>query len=257
MSSAIRITTKLSHIERYLPLIKESPKMIKFIKEIDQDVILCDEIDITDVDFFCRPGDEKNENLGFVKCKGMYLGGPAKDKINGPNLAGNIAFIRGGSVAVLIIVNIGYQKHILLCEQIRFPVGKKIVEICAGMIDDSTHNVIGTVFKEIKEETGLEVNQAELIPLGSIYPSPGGCDEEISLFACEKYITQKEFDIMTTKVYGNVHENELIKLKFEPFETFEDSLLEIKDVKAECCWYRYLNHLKFSAQNMCGALYQK
>lgn len=64
------------------------------------------------------------------------------------------------------------------------PAGQYTLECPAGMLDEDG-NFIGVAAKELKEETGLEIEEKKLIPLGSIYPSPGGCDEEVILFALD------------------------------------------------------------------------
>jgi hypothetical protein len=40
-----------------------------------------------------------------------------------------------------------------------------------GMIDDQTKNIVGVVFKEVQQETGITLNLEQLITLGSIIPS--------------------------------------------------------------------------------------
>ena len=158
----------------------------------------------------------------------------------------NIVFCRGNSVAVLIIVTIKEtsKKYVLLCKQIRLPVGKILIEACAGMLDDKVENseVLGVVFKEIKEETGFEIKKNDLIKLGNpIIPSGGGCDENIQLYAWESSINENEFDEKQLKIFGCKEENESIQLCFYDYDEFDNILDEIGDVKAECCWRRYKN----------------
>lgn len=89
-------------------------------------------------------------------------------------------FLRGPAVAILMIVN----TKILVVEQYRVPVQQLLLEAPAGMLDESG-DFVGTAAKEIEEETSIRLCKDRLLPLGSFYPSPGGCDEEILMFYCE------------------------------------------------------------------------
>jgi 8-oxo-dGTP pyrophosphatase MutT (NUDIX family) len=128
-----------------------------------------------------------------------------------------------------------------LCTQLLFPGGAAKIEACAGRIDADAA-VIGVVFAEVREETGFHIVEADLLNLGKITPSAGGCDEEIHLYAWETTITQEEFNEKERRVFGE-GAYEKIKLIFYPYEEFDDILDEIGDVKAECCWRRYQKHL--------------
>ena len=227
-----------SHIdETKLGAICEAPKFSEWISNFAaRKEINIREFHVTDVDFF---GPVAPEKLGFVKGYGVASDAATNDAIPA------IAFIRGGSVAVLIVVHIRETavRYILLCQQLRFPVCGLQTEACAGMLDSRTSSVVGVVFSEVKEETGFIINETDLIQLGQIKPSPGGSDEVIHLYAWETIISQEEFDEKQTNIYGEgAHEK--IKLRFVEYDKFDDELDEIGDVKAECCWRRYQNHKK-------------
>lgn len=235
--NGIAIIAEYPHLNSKLNAIVESPKFREWIRGfLVQKEITLQEFHVTDVDFF---GPVNPARLGFVKGFGI-----AHDATNGDPIPA-IAFIRGGAVAVLIIVSVieTGQKYALLCKQLRFPSGGMKVEACAGMLDSKTATVVGVAFNEVKEETGFVITEADLIPLGQITPSAGGCDEIIHLYAWETTITQEEFEDKQRKVFGEgVYEK--IKLIFYPYEDFDTVLDQIGDVKAECCWRRYLNHKK-------------
>jgi ADP-sugar diphosphatase len=234
----IRIFSGFLHLDRILEAIVNAPKFKNWIdKLIDARTIQITEFTVTDCDFF---GPVVPERLGFVKGFGNPI-----DIRTGQKVPSNIVFIRGGSVAVLIIVKVinpnnTFTKKIILCEQVRFPTGKCLIEACAGMLDDKVADsqVLGVVFNELKEEAGFIVKAHELIPLGKIIPSGGGCDEEISLFAWETTISYDEFIQKQNTVFGDSQES--IKLRCFDFNSFDDALDEIGDVKAECAWRRYL-----------------
>jgi len=169
--------------------------------------------------------------LGF-----LYLEVIAKEKQTKKPVPG-IVFLRGNAVAVLISVNVGSEEYIIFTEQTRVPVGRKIVEIPAGMMDDSS-NFAGVAMKEISEETGLEAPHVNKLKfLGNIIPSAGGCDEEISLFLWETSISMEKKDKILSKIHGNSEENESIKILFIPKEAVPSYLNEIGDVKGISAWF--------------------
>lgn len=220
------------HLEPKLEAITKAPKFLEWMNNFNRDEIDFQEFNITDVDFF---GPVQPNKLGFVKGYGV-----AKDKATGEDIPA-IVFIRGNSVAVLIVVRVKEtgKKHVLMCKQLRFPCGRSLIEACAGMMDAETRNIVGVVFNEVKQETGFVINEAEVISLGSMRPSGGGCDEMIHLYAWETEISSSEYEEKLTNVYGEgVHEK--IKLIFYDFETFDETLNLVGDAKAECCWRRYL-----------------
>jgi hypothetical protein len=232
----IRITAKYGHIEDKLNAIVNAPKFKNWAKNIKRDKIKIDEFIVTDVDFF---GPINPSKLGFVKGYGII-----SDARTGDKIVSNIAFIRGGSVAVLIIVTIKEtkEKRIILCKQIRFPTGDELIEACAGMLDDQVEDaeIEGVIFKELREEAGFDVKVCDLIYLGKIIPSGGACDEVIECRAWETTITQSEYNTKMNTLFGD--KNESIQLKSFPFDTFDEVLNKIGDVKAECCWRRYLRY---------------
>lgn len=230
--NGVTIKSVYPHIDPKLEAITKSTKFIEWINSFNKEEIDFQEFNITDCDFF---GPVLPNKLGFVKGYGV-----AKDRATGEDIPA-IAFIRGNSVAVLIIVRVKEtgKKHVLLCKQLRFPCGRSLIEACAGMMDAETRNIVGVVFNEVKQETGFVINEIDVIPLGSMRPSGGGCDELIYLYAWETEITSAEYEEKLTNVYGEgVHEK--IKLIFYDYETFDETLNEVGDAKAECCWRRYL-----------------
>jgi 8-oxo-dGTP pyrophosphatase MutT (NUDIX family) len=132
----------------------------------------------------------------------------------------------------------------LLCEQHRLPIGRKALEIPAGMMD-AEGNIVSVVLKEVKEETGFDIkHKSELQSLGSYFASPGGSDEAIHLFAWTTTITESEFQKKQERMYGLLEENEEIKLSFVELNKFKtDTVYEIGDAKAEIALSRYLSRI--------------
>lgn len=150
--------------------------------------------------------------------------------------------IRGKSVGILIRIN---KRKILLVEQLRVPVGKRILETAAGMMDNEK-NLAGVAAKEIEEETSIKLNQKELIPLGSIYTTPGLIDEEIHLFAVDVDISMSEMKKKMKKRQGERGTNESIQLKLINFDDSQ-AVFATKDCKlisSYCMFKEYLSRHK-------------
>ncbi len=73
-----------------------------------------------------------------------------------------IVFLRGGAVAILVLLACEDKTFILLCRQPRVPVGSvSFPEIPAGMLDGDG-KFAGVAAKELEEETGLIINEDEV-----------------------------------------------------------------------------------------------
>lgn len=196
---------------------------------------------VQSVDYF---GPEK---IGFVKIsadvrnsKGEYLPG--------------IAFLRGGSVAMLMILRPSDSKNerwVVMTEQARIPAGSlRFMEIPAGMMDSGTF--AGAAAKEIKEETDLEVKEKELIDLTQLalaeagvseslqqamYPSPGGSDEYIAIFLWEKVLDRQEIEDLRDKLTGLRQRGEKITVKLLNYEDLWK--VGARDAKTLAAWSLY------------------
>jgi 8-oxo-dGTP pyrophosphatase MutT (NUDIX family) len=236
----IEIIPKFAHLEPQMDALVKAPKFIKWLNKFDPEQITLRSITITDIDWFSATPNP--ERLGFVKCASE-----AYDFKTGKKIISNITFIRGNSVAILILVKVlsnnkvQEKEYVLLCEQHRLPIGKKAREIPAGMMD-AEGNIVSVVLKEVKEETGFDIKHADqLHNLGSYYASPGGSDEEIHLFAWTTAISEAVFEEKQKKMYGLAEENEEIKLSFVELSEFKkNTMYEIGDAKAEIALSRYL-----------------
>ena len=73
--------------------------------------------------------------------------------------------------------------EILLVEQMRVPIGKRCLELPAGLIGDDDGGEGDTVelaaLRELEEETGYRATA--IVPLGEYYSSPGMVSEGFSL----------------------------------------------------------------------------
>ena len=95
-----------------------------------------------------------------------------------------LSFERGDSVAAVVLHR--DRRALILGKQFRYPTNEKgpgwMTEILAGMID-SGESPVQCVRREVREESGYEVEQLEQI--ATFYLSPGGSSERIILFYAE------------------------------------------------------------------------
>ncbi|XP_058085727.1 nudix hydrolase 14, chloroplastic isoform X2 [Magnolia sinica] len=163
---------------------------------------------IQGVDMFGR-------GVGFLKFKADVI-----DKETGKKVPG-IVFSRGPAVAILILLESGDETFAVLTEQVRVPVGKYILELPAGMLDDDKGDIIGTAVREVEEETGICLNLADMVNLTAfldpstgckVFPSPGGCDEELSIFLYRGHADPEVITALHGKETGLREHGELIKV---------------------------------------------
>ena len=181
-------------------------------------------------------------NLGF-----LFMNMDCEHRDTGKKLPG-VVFLRGDSVASLIIIRNQDTNELfhVLVEQCRVPMGKKIREICAGMVDSELTRISGAMVKEIKEEIGIDVHTTGmqtgnpytqynyLEKLGSFIPSGGGCDEQITLFWYQVRMSTVEITRLHGKETGAEDENEFIKVIIEPLSF--STILATGDSKAICAY---------------------
>ena len=208
-----------------------SHKLVNYInRNLTNDNVEIKSIRIYKVNFF-------GPNVGFI-----YL--ESEIYVNGKPVPG-IGFIRGDSVAILLVLNTTNKKGIderysILVEQYRANVGRFAKGIPAGMID--THGeVTSTAIQEIEEEVGkLDIKEEELIFLTKYNPSSGGCDETMIIYAVEKTIDFDELMSFQDRITGCDSENEEITLdvvKFDELPNFGS--------KAELSYNHFIQLKKF------------
>jgi hypothetical protein len=161
-----------------------------------------------------------------------------------------ISFIRGDSVAILVILNVaprdkthgGLMKKLLLKQEARVPVGLvNCIETVAGMREGETP-ALHTASAELFQEIGFEVDPADIMPLRSepILMSQGGSDERMWLYCVEKNMTDDEYDELMAKnrvtTYGVPEEHEYITAVVIDFDDWK----KINDSKLAICMAYYL-----------------
>ncbi|KAH8702356.1 NUDIX family hydrolase [Talaromyces proteolyticus] len=229
-------------------------------------------IDIQAVDYF-----GKEQRLGFIKLKAEVSNDegeslPGSVFLRGGSV-GMLLILQPDDVPS----GSDKDKRAIMTIQPRIPAGSlEFPEIPAGMLDDSG-TFAGGAAKEIYEETGLSIPQNELVDMTSlalastrqgishdadinsadnhsnhnstssenaeeslqngVYPSPGGSDEFIPLFLCQKRIPRQEIQAMQGRLTGNRHEREKITLKIVPLENLWKEGL--RDGKTLAAWALY------------------
>ncbi|KAF4403975.1 hypothetical protein G4B88_014431 [Cannabis sativa] len=160
------------------------------------------------------------KRIGFLKFKADVF-----DKSTGNKVPG-IVFARGPAVAILILLDSEDETYAVLTEQVRVPVGRLILELPAGMLDDDKGDFAGTAVREVEEETGIKLNVEDLIDLTafldpstgcSVIPSPGGCDEELSMFLYRGKVDKGVIAQLEGKETGLRDHGELIKVRVVPY----------------------------------------
>ncbi|CAN6191700.1 unnamed protein product [Urochloa humidicola] len=174
------------------------------------------------------------KRVGFLKFKADIIDEETKTKVPG------IVFARGPAVAVLILLESNGQTYAVLTEQVRVPIGKFVLELPAGMLDDEKGDFVGTAVREVEEETGIKLNLEDMVDLtallnpatgGRILPSPGGCDEEIGLFLYRGRADEETIRSLQGKETGLRDHGELIKLRVVLYSQLWQSTA---DTKALC-----------------------
>jgi ADP-sugar diphosphatase len=181
-----------------------------------------------------------------------------------------VVFLRGGSVAILMIlrpIDKPDERWVIMTEQPRVAAGSlQFMEIPAGMLDDSK-NFAGAAARQIVQEVGLNVewkdlkNMTELAMQGrkvpenlhnAMYPSPGGCDEFISIFLWEKEWPRLLLENLRNKLDsdpGGKAKKEKIIVRLMNY----DDLLEVgaRDGKTLAAWslYEYLKRTGILDEN--------
>jgi ADP-ribose pyrophosphatase len=92
---------------------------------------------------------------------------------------------KASGIVGIVAVNAGGK--LLLVEQFRPPVGKRVIEIPAGLAGDvaghETEELAAAAKRELMEETGYQAREMTPVAVGP--PSAGICDEIITLFVAK------------------------------------------------------------------------
>ncbi len=80
--------------------------------------------------------------------------------------------------------HIGYKKLVII-KQFRVPINDYLYELPAGLVDKDDKDVVESVKRELKEETGLDLlDLNKNYSIEKTYLSPGMTDESIAMIFC-------------------------------------------------------------------------
>ena len=101
---------------------------------------------------------------------------------------------RARGIRAAVILAIDEQDHVLLVEQYRVPLGKRCIELPAGLIGDDDgaegEEPAAAAARELEEETGYRAGRMELI--GEFYSSPGMVSESFTLVRAHDLVKVSE-----------------------------------------------------------------
>jgi ADP-ribose pyrophosphatase len=88
---------------------------------------------------------------------------------------------RARGIRAVVIVAIDDDGHVLLVDQYRVPMGKRCIELPAGLVgdEDEGDTIEAAARRELAEETGHACDRVEV--LGEFYSSPGMVSESFTL----------------------------------------------------------------------------
>lgn len=123
------------------------------------------------------------------------------------------------------VVAMDDEKNLFLVRQFRYALNKEFLELPAGKLDVIGESPLDAAKRELFEETGVKANN--WIDLGTIYPSPGYCDEVIYLYVATDLIQENSL---------HLDEGEFLQVEKYSFdEIFEEILYgTIRDSKTIC-----------------------
>lgn len=121
-----------------------------------------------------------------------------------------------------VIVALNDDLDVCLLRQFRHAAGGTIWEVPAGCIDEDDESPLATARRELEEEAGLVAGDWQ--ELGSIFTSPGFCDEVLYLFLAR--------DLKSTRI--DHEEDELIEVHWFGFDEALRMVMDndIRDAKS-------------------------
>lgn len=172
-----------------------------------------------------------------------------------PQELDRVVFLRGGSVAVLMILrpkDARHERYVIMTEQPRVGAcSTMFLEIPAGMLDDS-NEVKGKAIQEIEEETHFKVLKEELIDMtalaledadkteelqAGIYMSPANLDEFIPVFLWEKELERRQIEDLKGKLTGLRGADEMITIRIMDYKDLWKK--GARDSKTLAAWALY------------------
>lgn len=158
----------------------------------------------------------------FISSERIYEGAILNLRRDKVTAAGGQAYREivehNGAVAIVPITNEG---RVVMVEQYRYPMGRVILEIPAGKIDEGETDPVAAADRELREETGYTAGNLQY--LGKISPSVAYTEEVIHLYAAigltpgeTEFDTDEALDIIEydfEEIYKMAAEGKLVDAK--------------------------------------------
>jgi ADP-sugar diphosphatase len=194
-------------------------------------------------------------NISKIHIQSLDMFGPSKvgfikfkvDATRDGKVVPGIVFLRGGAPSILVVLQHQKQKYTLVVRQARLPVcNSSMIEIPAGMLDNEG-NFAGVAAKELKEETGIQIKETDLVNMSKlaqsetypgVYSSCGGSDEYNPIFLYQAVVSAEMLADFDGRLTGVAEEGEMIKLQILPLEQLWRKSPDSKALSAVCLFER-------------------
>lgn len=134
--------------------------------------------------------------------------------------------------AVTVLLYHAENQTVILVSQLRYPIvdreAKPPLETLAGKMDQPDETPVNTAIREIEEEVGFKVQEAELIHLTDYYSSSGYTSEKVYV-----YFSKVSEAMRVHKGGGKADEQEFIEVVELPVSCYFEEIYngKIKDAK--------------------------
>ena len=153
------------------------------------------------------------------------------DTVNLPNgLTVDLEIVRHPGAAAVVPVD--KDNHVILVRQVRHATGGWLLEVPAGKLDHGEAPEVCAA-RELEEEAGVVAGK--LVPMGSIWTTPGFSDERIWLYLATDLVqAQQDLDV-----------DEVLTIERLPLKEAVERALsgDIDDAKSVCALLRARHHL--------------
>ena len=130
---------------------------------------------------------------------------------NHVELQNGIKTVRSVFADAAAVVAVDENNEILLVTQYRYPIGRDMLELPAGLVDEG-EEPLDAAKRELMEETGYRADKWKL--LASIYASPGVHNEKIHIFSASnlKRVSDQKLDTDELLAFDKIPFDEALQM---------------------------------------------